>query len=616
MTEVLAPTTLGRPVPTKERIIEADGVSVRFPVGRTGFWGQQTKWVHAVDDVSFTVHHGETLGLVGESGSGKTTVGRMVLRRIAPSAGRIIFHGEDVTQSSGEELRKLRRRMQLVFQDPYASLNPRMSVLQLVAEPLVVHGLVKSARAARDQVVALLERCGLPEDTADRHPHAFSGGQRQRIGIARALALQPDFIVADEPVSALDVSVRAQIVNLLQDLQREFGIAYLFIAHDLSVVRHISHRIAILYAGKLVELADSDAVYESPLHPYTEALLSSVPIPDPPIQRARQRIVLQGEIPNPIEPPPGCRFQTRCPLVQDVCRSETPRRSRRRHPATGLPASYADARAMTQINTTTVGAAERPTAGLAPIAVVGLLAGFLAGLFGVGGGILIVPGLVLGAHMTQRLAHGTSLAAVVPISVASLVTYAAHDNVDWSVAAWLAVGAVAGALIGTHLLHVLPHRTLAIIFIVVLVASALRLFLATDADGRGDLTPASVVALVVVGLVTGILAGLLGVGGGIVMVPAMILLFDIAPVIAKGTSAAVIIAAAVMGTWRNRANDNTDLRAAAVIGVAGIATAAIGGVLADRMSDDLSNVLFASLLLIVAARLAWGLRHDPADTPE
>jgi peptide/nickel transport system ATP-binding protein len=214
--------------------------------------------------------------------------------------------------------------MQLVFQDPYASLNPRMSVLQLVAEPLVVHGLAKSANAARDDVVALLERCGLPEDTADRHPHAFSGGQRQRIGIARALALQPDFIVADEPVSALDVSVRAQIVNLLQDLQREFGIAYLFIAHDLSVVRHISHRIAILYAGKLVELADSDAVYESPLHPYTEALLSSVPIPDPPLQRARQRIVLQGEIPNPIDPPPGCRFQTRCPLVQDVCRRETP----------------------------------------------------------------------------------------------------------------------------------------------------------------------------------------------------------------------------------------------------------------------------------------------------
>jgi oligopeptide/dipeptide ABC transporter ATP-binding protein len=323
MTDTFTPR-IGRPEPTEERVVEADGVSVRFPVGRTGFWGQQTKWVHAVDDVSFTVHHGETLGLVGESGSGKTTVGRTMLRRIEPTAGRILFRGDDITHIRGEPLRQLRRRMQLVFQDPYASLNPRMSILQLVSEPLVVHGIVKSASAAREQVVALLERCGLPADAADRHPHAFSGGQRQRIGIARALALQPDFIVADEPVSALDVSVRAQVVNLLQDLQHEFGMSYLFIAHDLSVVRHISHRIAILYAGKLVELADSDAVYERPRHPYTEALLSSVPIPDPPIQRARQRIVLQGEIPNPIDPPPGCRFSTRCPLVQDVCRRETP----------------------------------------------------------------------------------------------------------------------------------------------------------------------------------------------------------------------------------------------------------------------------------------------------
>ena len=323
MTETLTPA-LGRPVPTLERVLEADSISVRFPIGRSGFWGRQTRWVHAVDDVSFTVHHGETLGLVGESGSGKTTVGRTILRRVEPSSGRIIFRGEDITHTTGEALRQLRRRMQLVFQDPYASLNPRMSVLQLVAEPLVVHGLTKSAETARADVVALLERCGLPEDTADRHPHAFSGGQRQRIGIARALALQPDFIVADEPVSALDVSVRAQVVNLLQDLQREFGIAYLFIAHDLSVVRHISHRIAIMYAGKLVELADSDSVYQSPRHPYTEALLSSVPIPDPPVQRARQRIVLQGEIPNPIDPPSGCRFQTRCPLVQDVCRRESP----------------------------------------------------------------------------------------------------------------------------------------------------------------------------------------------------------------------------------------------------------------------------------------------------
>ena len=249
---------------------------------------------------------------------------------------------------------------------------------------------------------------------------------------------------------------------------------------------------------------------------------------------------------------------------------------------------------------------------LGPIAIVGVLAGFLAGLFGVGGGILIVPGLVLAAHMTQRLAHGTSLAAVVPISIASLITYAAHDNVDWTVALWLAIGAVGGAVIGTRLLHVLPQRTLAILFIVVLVASAVRLFFDTDASGRGDVTVATAVALVVIGVVTGILAGLLGVGGGIVMVPAMILLFGIEPAIAKGTSAAVIIAAALMGTWRNRANDNTDLRAAAVIGLAGIVTAAVGGAIADRMSDELSNVLFATLLLVVAARLAWGLRRRPA----
>jgi peptide/nickel transport system ATP-binding protein len=311
-------------VPAADRLIEVDGLSIRFPVGRSGFWGQRVHQVHAVDDTSFAIRRGETLGLVGESGSGKTTLGRAVLRRIPPSAGRIRFDGADITEVKGEQLRQLRRNMQLVFQDPYASLNPRMSVLELVAEPLVVHGLAKNAEAAREQVSALLDRCGLPVDTVDRHPHAFSGGQRQRIGIARALALHPQFIVADEPVSALDVSVRAQVVNLLQDLQAELGLTYLFIAHDLSVVRHISHRIAILYSGKLVELADADSVYERPVHPYTEALLSSVPIPDPPVQRARQRIVLSGEIPNPIDPPPGCRFASRCPLVEPRCREETP----------------------------------------------------------------------------------------------------------------------------------------------------------------------------------------------------------------------------------------------------------------------------------------------------
>jgi peptide/nickel transport system ATP-binding protein len=305
-------------------LVEVEHLSIRFPVGRSGFWGKQVSHVHAVDDVSFTIAPGETLGLVGESGSGKTTVGRAVLRRIPPSAGTIKFRGADITTAKGKSLRELRRHMQLVFQDPYASLNPRMNVLELVAEPLIVHGLAKNAEAAREQVTALLARCGLPDDTVDRYPHAFSGGQRQRIGIARALALRPDFVVADEPVSALDVSVRAQVVNLLQDLQQELGLTYLFIAHDLSVVRHISHRIAILYAGRLAEVAPTDMVYDHPLHPYTEALLSSVPIPDPKTQRARRRIVLTGEVPNPVNPPPGCRFQTRCPLVHDRCRIETP----------------------------------------------------------------------------------------------------------------------------------------------------------------------------------------------------------------------------------------------------------------------------------------------------
>lgn len=305
-------------------LVEVDHLSIRFPVGRSGFWGRQTHFVHAVDDVSFAIRRGETLGLVGESGSGKTTTGRALLRRVSPTSGSIRFDGADITRVKGDELRQLRRHMQLVFQDPYSSLNPRMTVLELIAEPLIVHGIAKNADAARDQVVQLLERCGLPADAAARYPHAFSGGQRQRVGIARALALRPSFIVADEPVSALDVSVRAQVVNLLQDLQDELGLTYLFIAHDLSVVRHISHRIAILYAGKLVELADADEVYDSPIHPYTEALLSSVPIPDPPLQRARQRIVLSGEIPNPIDPEPGCRFASRCPLVEERCRVETP----------------------------------------------------------------------------------------------------------------------------------------------------------------------------------------------------------------------------------------------------------------------------------------------------
>lgn len=305
-------------------IIRVENLSVRFPVASGGFFRRGRSAVHAVENVSFEIGRGETLGLVGESGSGKSTTGRAILRSTPISSGRVEFNGADITHVSGRELRDLRRNMQLVFQDPYASLNPRMSVLEIVAEPLVVHGLADSTDAARPVVADLLARCGLPGDALTRYPHAFSGGQRQRIGIARALALQPKFIVADEPVSALDVSVRAQVVNLLQDLQRDLGISYLFIAHDLSVVRHISQRIGILYSGHLVEYAPTDRVYENPIHPYTEALLSSVPIPDPAVQKRRGRIVLQGEIPNPIDPPPGCRFASRCPLVEDRCRTETP----------------------------------------------------------------------------------------------------------------------------------------------------------------------------------------------------------------------------------------------------------------------------------------------------
>jgi peptide/nickel transport system ATP-binding protein len=240
------------------------------------------------------------------------------------TSGKVVFDGKEISSSSKSEIREMRRQMQLVFQDPYSSLNPRMTVGEIVAEPLVVHGLAKSTESARDAVVAILEQCGMPADAIDRFPYAFSGGQRQRVGIARALALRPKFIIADEPVSALDVSVRAQIVNLLKDLQIEMGVSYLFIAHDLSVVRHVSHKIGIMYSGSLVEYAPVDAVYTRPIHPYTEALLSSVPVPDPVIQRSRIRIPLTGEIPNPMSPPSGCRFHTRCPLAEARCRVETP----------------------------------------------------------------------------------------------------------------------------------------------------------------------------------------------------------------------------------------------------------------------------------------------------
>jgi peptide/nickel transport system ATP-binding protein len=304
-------------------LLSVQNISVSYDGTRRGFWARPSP-VKALDGISFDVFPGETLGLVGESGSGKSTTGRAILRRIGVTSGRILFKGREITTVTGEELRQLRRHMQIVFQDPYASLNPRMTVLDIVAEPLIVHGLVRSTEEAREEISELLRIVGLPRDAQDRFPHAFSGGQRQRIGIARALALKPDFIVADEPVSALDVSVRAQVVNLLQDLQRDLGLTLLFIAHDLSVVRHISHRVAILYSGRLVEIADRDSLYDSPIHPYTEALLSAVPVPDPRIQKGRKRLVYRGEIPDVSHWPSGCHLHGRCPLATEKCSLEAP----------------------------------------------------------------------------------------------------------------------------------------------------------------------------------------------------------------------------------------------------------------------------------------------------
>jgi len=301
-------------------ILSVSGLAIDYELSSGGLF-RKRRTLNAVNDVSFDLFPGETLGLVGESGSGKTTVGRAVLRRLGVARGRIIFDGKDITHLRGEELRRLRSRMQIVLQDPYTSLNPRMKVRDIIAEPLRVHGLAEGSEIA---VAEILERVGLSRDAADRYPHSFSGGQRQRIGIARALALKPSLIVADEPVSALDVSVRAQVVNLLQDLQRDLGLSYLFIAHDLAVVRHISHRVAIMYAGRIVEIAPSEEIYNRPIHPYTESLLSAVPVANPKIQRARRRIIAPGESVDIADPPKGCRFHPRCVLATQRCREEEP----------------------------------------------------------------------------------------------------------------------------------------------------------------------------------------------------------------------------------------------------------------------------------------------------
>ena len=316
--------TGGVPVPSDDIILDVKDLKMHFPVTSGLLFQRTVAHIKAVDGVSFQVKRGETLGLVGESGCGKTTTGRCILQLYKPTAGEIYFNGEELSQLSGRQMRAKRREMQVIFQDPYSSLNPRMTAGNIIGEPLIVHGLVDNKNEYRDRVAELLQNVGLNPYMADRFPHEFSGGQRQRIGVARALSVSPKFIVADEPVSALDVSIQAQIINLLEELQEQFELTFLFIAHDLSVVRHISDRVGVMYLGHMVEIADRNEIYVNPVHPYTKALLSAVPIPDPILDAQRERVLLSGEVPSPLNPPSGCVFHPRCPVAIDECREVIP----------------------------------------------------------------------------------------------------------------------------------------------------------------------------------------------------------------------------------------------------------------------------------------------------
>jgi len=305
-----------------ENILEVINLKKYFSIASSGLFDKSSA-LKAVDDVSFSIRRGETLGLVGESGCGKSPVGRTILRLYEPTSGRIIFDGQEITRASGSELRNIRRKMQMIFQDPYASLNPRMTVSDIIGEPLDIHGLARGEER-KDRIHELLRLVGLNTEHATRYSHEFSGGQRQRIGVARALAVEPEFIICDEPISALDVSIQAQVINMLEELQENLGLTYLFIAHDLAMVKHISDRVAVMYLGKIVEIADSKELFVNPLHPYTRALLSAIPVPDPEVSRTRKRIILDGDVPSPIDPPSGCRFRTRCPEAKEICAEQEP----------------------------------------------------------------------------------------------------------------------------------------------------------------------------------------------------------------------------------------------------------------------------------------------------